>query len=169
MLLIVLAALALQDPPPAAAGTVAWDAAVTAPPAPEAPPAVLPPIPDWALADPFAWERAQCSPSVRKDATLEACQGRVRADLAAHLGDRLPAALRPDAIQECRRTADGFAVDCGAPQRPDRPLVVPREQDCGTRMTRSSERGAVFNTECRPAVGEERREDGVSIRVFGRD
>jgi len=42
---------------------------------------------------------------------MEACQARVRTDLAANLGEALPVALRPAAVQECRRTEDGYAVD----------------------------------------------------------
>lgn len=37
-------------------------------------------LPDWAIADPFSWERSQCSPLVRGDVPLEICQTRVRAD-----------------------------------------------------------------------------------------
>lgn len=155
----------LQDPP--AAGTIAWQEA--APVAVEAPAATPPPsLPAWALADPFGWERAQCSPLIRKDATMEACQARVRVDLAANLGDDLPAALRPPSMQECRRTEDGYAVDCGAPDRPGRPSPVLREQNCGTRMVRQREGGAAFTSDCRPAAGEE-GEDGLSIRLGGRD
>ncbi|MES2835498.1 MAG: hypothetical protein V4707_12410 [Pseudomonadota bacterium] len=86
---LLIAAL-MQDPNGAAAGTIAWSEPAPVVEAPAvAPP---PPLPAWALADPFGWERAQCSPMIRKDATLEACQARVRTDLAANLGD---ACLRP--------------------------------------------------------------------------
>ena len=133
MPVVLLIALLVQDPNgAAAAGTITWNQ--PAPVVAEAPAAPPPPtLPAWALADPFGWERAQCSPLIRKDATLEACQARVRTDLAANLGDALPATLRPPAVQECRRSEDGYAVDCGAPARPDRASPVLREQDCGTR------------------------------------
>ncbi len=164
----LLIALLMQDPNGAtAAGTIAWNE--PAPVVAEAPPAPPPPtLPAWALADPFGWERAQCSPMIRKDVTLEACQSRVRTDLAANLGDALPAALRPAAVQECRRTEDGYAVDCGAPERPGRSSPVLREQDCGTRMVRQREGGAAFTSDCRP-VGAEASEDGLRIRLGGND
>lgn len=157
----------LQDPNGAAAGTIAWNEpapVVEAPVAAAAPP----PLPAWALADPFAWERAQCSPLIRKEATMEACQARVRTDLAANLGEALPVALRPAAVQECRRTEDGYAVDCGAPERPGRSEPVLREQDCGTRMVRQREGGAAFTSDCRPVAGEE-RDEGLRIRLGGND
>lgn len=164
----LLIAILMQDPNgAAAAGTIAWSE--PAPVVAEAPAAPAPPtLPAWALADPFAWERAQCSPLIRKDATLEACQARVRTDLAANLGDALPAALRPAAVQECRRTEDGYAVDCGAPERPGRSEPVLREQDCGTRMVRQREGGAAFTSDCRPVAGEE-RDEGLRIRLGGND
>lgn len=163
---LLIAAL-LQDPnSAAAAGTIAWsEPAPVVEAAPVAPP---PPLPAWALADPFAWERAQCSPLIRKDATMEACQARVRTDLAANLGDALPAALRPAAVQECRRTEGGYAVDCGAPERPGRSEPVLREQDCGTRMVRQREGGAAFTSDCRPVTGEE-RDQGLRIRLGRND
>ena len=162
----LLIAAVLQDPGGAAAGTIAWSEPV---PVVEAAPAAPPPsLPAWALADPFGWERAQCSPMIRKDATLEACQARVRTDLAANLGDALPAALRPTSVQECRRTEDGYAVDCGAPARPDRPAPALRERDCGTRMVRQREGGAAFTSDCRPVAGEE-RDEGLRIRLGGND
>lgn len=163
----LLIAILLQDPNgAAAAGTIAWSE--PAPVAEAVPVAAPPPLPAWALADPFAWERAQCSPLIRKDATIEACQARVRTDLAANLGDALPAALRPAAVQECRRTEDGYAVDCGAPERPGRSEPVLREQDCGTRMVRQREGGAAFTSDCRPVTGEE-RDEGLRIRLGGND
>lgn len=162
----LLIAILMQDPNGAAAGSIAWSEPAPAVEAPVA--AAAPPLPAWALADPFAWERAQCSPMIRKDTTLEACQARVRTDLAANLGDALPAALRPPAVQECRRTEDGYAVNCGAPARPGRSEPVLREQDCSTRMVRQREGGAAFTSDCRPVAGEE-RQDGLRIRLGGSD
>lgn len=167
MLTALLIAALVQDPPPAA-GAIAWqDPAPVPAEAPAAPPP--PSLPAWALADPFGWERSQCSPLIRKDATLEACQARVRVDLAANLGDDLPAALRPQSMQECRRTEDGYAVDCGAPDRPDRPRPVLREQDCSNRMVSQGDGRAVFTSDCRPVAGEESRDDGLRIRLGGND
>lgn len=55
----------------AASGQVVWNAP---PPAPtEAPTVAAPSIPDWARADPFGYERSECSPLIRKaDETMEA-------------------------------------------------------------------------------------------------
>lgn len=162
----LLIAAVLQDPGGAAAGTIAWsEPAPVVEAAPVAPP---PSLPAWALADPFGWERAQCSPMIRKEATLEACQARVRTDLAANLGDALPVALRPAAVQECRRTENGYAVDCGPPDRPGRSEPVLREQDCGTRMVRQREGGAAFTSDCRPVASEE-QDEGLRIRLGGND
>ena len=166
MILALLIALAGQD---VAAGTVVWGP--TTPLRPQAPVVVAAPppsLPAWALADPFGWERAQCSPLIRKD-SLETCQARVRADLAANLGDALPDALKPASLENCRRTDDGFAVTCGAQERAARPAPVLREQDCGTRMTRQGEGAPGWTSECRPMVGDERRGDGLSIRLGGQD
>ena len=67
MLTALAVALMLQQ----AAGMISWDLPIESDPnapvaTPAAPPVVLP---DWALADPFAWERSQCSPIIRKDAS----------------------------------------------------------------------------------------------------
>ena len=59
-------------------------------------------LPDWALTDPFGYERARCNPMVRGAKTLEACQAETRIALATALGDDLPDALRPP----------GMAGDC---------------------------------------------------------
>lgn len=166
MLTALLIAALVQDPPPAA-GAIAWQEA--APVQAEVVAAPPPSLPAWALADPFGWERSQCSPLIRKDATLEACQARVRVDLAANLGNDLPAALRPQSMQDCRRTEDGYAVDCGAPDRPDRPSPVLREQDCGNRIVSQGDGRAVFNSDCRPVAGEERNDDGLRINLGRRD
>ncbi|NBB53193.1 hypothetical protein GVN24_33460 [Rhizobium sp. CRIBSB] len=165
MLFTVLFALLSQDP---AAGTIAWTRPAEPEPVP-APVADRPVLPQWALDDPFAWERAQCSPLLRKEPTLEACQARVRTDLAAHLGDALPPALQPATLENCRRSDDGFAVTCGEPPRADRPAPVLREQDCRTRLTRQGEGGPGWTSDCRPAPGDEPRGEGLSIRLGGED
>ena len=79
-----------------------------------------PALPEGARADPFGYERSECSPLVRDRAeTLEACQRRVRRTLAATMGDAVPDALKPDA-------------DLGP--RPIRPIpsarIVPEERRC---------------------------------------
>ena len=147
-----------ETPPPRPAGTVA-----TAPP---------PPIPDSARADPYGYERAECSPLVRKaDDSMEACQARVRVALAAHLGDALPAGLAPaGAPDECRREAAGdrYALQCGAPARPDRPAAVLAERSCETRPRAQPQGGVAWTEECRPANGV-REEEGLTLRLGGRD
>ena len=47
-------------------------------------------VPEWALTDPFGYERARCNPMVRGETPLDVCQSRVRSALAASLGDDLP-------------------------------------------------------------------------------
>ncbi|HZW15340.1 MAG TPA: hypothetical protein VFF66_03690 [Brevundimonas sp.] len=55
-------------------------------------------LPEEARADPFGYERAECSPLIRdRTETLEACQLRVRRTLSVALGDALPDALKLDA------------------------------------------------------------------------
>lgn len=91
-MLAVVFALMLQQ---AVTGQVVW----SEPAPPLAAVALVAPtthnLPDWARADPFGYERSECSPMIRKaDETQEACQARVRGELASDLGDALPAALR---------------------------------------------------------------------------
>lgn len=153
-----------------AAGTVVWETP-TAPAVPveEPPPRVVTHnLPDWALADPFGWERSQCSPLVRKTVTLEACQSRVRGELTAALGDELPTGLRPSGeLVPCLATpgADGsFPVRCGTPERPTTAEVTPTIQDCRSRPVRQG--GAMaFTTDCRP--NNQTSEGGLSFRLFG--
>ncbi len=76
-------------------------------------------LPAWALADPFGWERSQCSPLVSRE-PLDVCQARVRVELSAALGDQLPAGLRPAGEPvPCLATPgdDGkYPVQCGTPE-----------------------------------------------------
>ena len=94
----LLFALVLQQAAPA----VVWS---DDPPAPVEEVAVVAPapvLPAHALADPYGWERSQCSPFIRKDEPLEHCQARVRVTLAAVMGERLPDGLRPSkALENC--------------------------------------------------------------------
>lgn len=139
MLAIVFAAILQQ----AASGQVVWQ---TPPPpipaaAPSAPTADLPPLPDFARADPYGYERAECSPLIRKaEESMEACQARVRMTLAAHLGDALPAGMAPGlrprpAVRKPRAIATPF--NAGPPpdptarwrccrSAPARPVLAPR-------------------------------------------
>lgn len=164
MLLALL--LTLQQTP----STVVWSDLPDTPatPAPAVAPVQLPPE---AVADPFGWERAQCSPYIRKsDEPLELCQQRVRLRLAAGLGDRLPAALRPsEAMENCRLgDADtGYALQCGPRQTFSGGLAPVRERMCDNRPQRTASGAIAFNSECRPAPGEARQQDGLKIRLGG--
>lgn len=163
MLTMFAVILAMQQSP----GGVVWETPA-AEPAPVAQPAdPVPDLPDWAVSDPFAWERSQCSPLVRGRETIETCQTRVRGDLAAVLGDRLPAGLRPsDTLTPCQATpdADGsFPVECRQPERRVVDANPIQDQICESRPRR--EGGAVaFVTECRPA-GAPADRNGLSIRI----
>ncbi len=154
--------LALQQSP----GGVVWETP-TVEPVTVTEVSELPDLPDWALADPFSWERSQCSPLVRGSEPMSACQSRVRADLSLVLGDRLPAGLRPaDAPTPCQATpsADGsFPVECREPERRIAAANTVQDQVCESRPRR--EGGAVaFVTECRPAGASSERE-GLRFRL----
>lgn len=153
----------------AAGSGVVWDTPVPAadpmPPAPAAAGA----LPAWALADPFAWERAECNPMIRRESSLESCQARVRGELFAALGDRLPAGLLPSGTPvPCLATPgeDGaYPVQCGVPERTVTAAPSAQAPDCRPRPTRQG--GSVaFVTECRTeGTGET---GGLSFRL-GKD
>lgn len=169
MLVAALAVLVFQQ----TAGGVVWDPQPDLPVQTEPAPPTAPALPDWAIADPFAWERAQCSSLVRGPVSLGACQARVRTELAANLGDALPEALRPTALEEeCLPTdnaATGFAVSC-APQRRERTVVSPpQEQVCENRPQRTSNGVVSWVETCRPAGGSTDNGEGLKLRLFGRD
>lgn len=122
------------------------------------------PLPAWALTNPFGYERAQCSPLVREEEALEACQGRVRRQLAEALGEDLPPALRPATVENCRPADAGGGVICGPERRAarsDAPVLV--EQECSNRPTPEG-----FSSECRPVSQRESR-GGLSLRLGRRD
>jgi len=163
MLTALAMTMALQQ------ATTVWEtpSVAVAPPAPVETP--VPDLPAWALADPFAWERSQCSPLLRGGTSLEACQARVRIDLAAALGDRLPPGLQPPGEPvPCQATPDdsgAYPVRCGVPERAATPTVTPRIADCRSRPIRQD--GSVaFVTDCRP---EGSNAGGLAIRLGGRD
>ena len=173
MIAVVFAVILQQAAPlPAATGQVVWE---TPAPVEAAEPAAveLPPIPDSARADPWGYERAECSPLIRSgQETLEACQARVRVTLAAHLGADLPAGLAPaGAVDECRQAAAGdrYALQCGAPSRPQRPATVLEERSCETRPRVQAAGGVAWTEECRPAIGVGRDEGGLRVRLGGKD
>ena len=169
MLAVVFAAMLQQ----AATGQVVWE--TPAPPAPveTVAAAEIPVIPDSARADPFGYERAECSPLIRKaEESLEACQQRVRIALAANLGAALPVGLAPSgALNECRQEAAGdrYALQCGAPSRPDRPAAALEERSCETRPRAQPQGGVAWTEECRPASGVRAEDEGLKVRLGGRD
>ncbi|WP_291834989.1 hypothetical protein [Brevundimonas sp.] len=164
----VLSALMLQQ---AAPGPVVWTAPAEPAPAVTAT-AAAPAIPDWARADPFGYERSECSPLIRAASEpMEACQSRVRLALAANLGDALPAGLRPSGSPDnCRQEAAGdrYAMQCGAPSRsvPAGPDLSDR--NCTTRPAVTNQGAVAFREEC-TVGGREVREEGLKINLGRRD
>ncbi|RZI99242.1 MAG: hypothetical protein EON90_12490 [Brevundimonas sp.] len=172
MLAVVFAVILQQAAPqPQATGQVVWEEP-TPPPAAAAAPVEIPAIPDSARRDPYGYERAECSPLIRKASeSMEACQARVRYALAANLGDALPAGLAPpSAPDECRLAAAGdrYALQCGAPDRPARPVVSPQETTCSSRPRARPEGGVAWTEECRPADGRAPTQEGLRINL-GKD
>ena len=141
MLALVFAVMLQQ----AATGQVVWETPAPADPVEAAAPVEIPAIPDSARADPYGYERAECSPLIRKATeSMEACQARVRTALAAHLGTALPPGLAPaGAPDACRLAAAGdrYALQCGAPESPAPASVTPQEQTCGLRPRARREGG----------------------------
>lgn len=176
MLTAVFAALMLQQ----AAGMISWSPppAADAPMPPEAsessaPRAAAPrepELPGWALADPFSWERSQCSPMIRKEASMELCQARVRTQLAAALGDRLPPGLQPSGVEGCRQVSNGqggYELTCAPPQRQTASSTgTPAPEVCEERPTATGSGGVNFERRCAPATGQTQR-DGLSFRIGG--
>lgn len=164
----IVSALMLQQ---AATGQVVWSTPL--PPEARAAPVPPPSLPDWARADPYGYERSECSPLIRKaDETMDACQSRVRFALAANLGADLPAGLAPAANAEnCRQEAAGdrYGLQCGAPGRPSMATATPQERVCESRPQAQARGGVAWTEECRPATGQRPNEDGLRIRIGGRD
>jgi hypothetical protein len=173
MLTAVFAALMLQQ----AAGMISWNP----PPAPDpeapveaaaplpAPAVAVGAIPEWGLADPFGWERSQCSPMIRKDASMELCQARVRTDLAAALGDKLPAALQPSGVEGCRQVsngAGGYELTCAPPRREMAASTAPVAEVCEERPRATGGGGVNFERRCAPATGSTTR-DGLTFKLGG--
>ncbi|MGV9008850.1 hypothetical protein [Brevundimonas sp.] len=171
MLAVVFAVLLQQAAPsPGVQGQVLWTTPITPPP--EAPAAPRPILPDAARADPYGYERAECSPYVRASSeTLEACQFRIRSVLAASLGEATPDGLRPSAESErCRpdpRTG-GFALDCGITRTvPAGPDLADRR--CETRPTRLPQGGVAYTENCASTRPGESQSQSLSIKLFGDD
>ncbi|GAA0648131.1 hypothetical protein [Brevundimonas lenta] len=160
---VMMSALILQQANP---GPVVWAPPAELPPPPEVV-SPVPAIPDSARADPFGYERAQCSPLIRPAAeSLEACQIRIRSILAANMGDALPAGLAPaGSLDRCRQEAAGdrYALQCGTPGRPDRPSTGLQEQTCESRPEPLPQGGVVWTEECRPAGAT--RDSGLGLKI----
>lgn len=167
-----VSALMLQQAAPAA-GAVAWNTPAPVPATAAAPAAPVPPIPDWARADPYGYERSECSPILRRaEETMEACQARVRAALAANLGSALPAGLAGgDPAQNCRQEAAGdrYAMQCGAPTRNGPARAAIEERSCETRPRPQAQGGVAWSEECRPVSGRRDQDEGLRIRLGGKD
>lgn len=165
----LLSALILQQ---AAPGQVVWTQPAEPAPAVAATAAAAPTLPDWARADPFGYERSECSPLIRAASeSMESCQTRVRFALAANLGDALPAGLRPTgSLDNCRQESAGdrYAMQCGAQARsvPEGPDL--RDRTCNTRPSATREGGVTYREEC-TVSGEPAREQGLRIKLNGRD
>lgn len=170
MFAALTAALLLQQ---AAPGQVVWQTPAPAEPATAEAPAAIPTIPDWARADPYGYERSECSPLVRKaEESMEACQARVRTALAANLGDDLPVGLsQTNAAERCRQEAAGdrYALQCGTPGRSGPATSRLVEQTCETRPGAQPQGGVTWTEECRPADGSEPAEEGLRLRLGGND
>ncbi len=174
MLTVVFAVMLQQAAPlPAATGQVVWETPASVAPAEAVAAIDLPAIPDSARADPWGYERAECSPLIRSSQeSLETCQARVRVTLAAHLGDALPAGLIPaGAPDECRQEAAGdrYALQCGAPARASAPSGPDlADSNCTTRPGVTG-RGAVAFSETCDRGGQVSREDGLKVTFGGSD
>lgn len=134
MLTALLVAFALQQSP----GSISWQ--VDTPPMPSqemVSTAGGPRLPAWALADPFAWERSQCSALLRGEVSLDACQIRIRSDLRAALGADLPVALSPRSLRPTLSSP-----------RNDRPLPEPVERVCQTRTSQLIGGKMVYSDDC---------------------
>jgi len=152
----------LQQTAPA---TIVWQEPVAPPPA--VVPASLPSLPDWARADPLGYERSECSPLIRAASeTMEACQARVRAAVAAHLQTDAEGAL-----EDCRRTSAGdrYALQCGTPSRPDRPTSLLSSRTCETRPQLRPGGGVAWTETCRQDEGRPDERDGLELRLGGQD
>lgn len=159
----------------AAAGTIVWQPPAEPSPAieAEAPPEPataepVPALPAYAVEDPFAYERAQCHPAIRGAEPMDQCQMRVRLQLKAALGDRLPTALRPEAISSCRQVsngAGGYELTCSPEERAMAARDAPAPEVCEERPRAVPGGGVTFERTCRPANAP--ASQGLSFKLFG--
>lgn len=164
-----------QDP------TIVWSAEEPGPaPITAAQPVAMPTvdIPEWGRNDPYAWERAQCSPLVRGNEDLGACQSRVRLALDAALGGATPAGLSVRAGDlECsqmaaRGDAQAYELACGA-ERAARAedQAFQRQRDAKTDLcdrTPRSERGSTtWTLACSTPENEDRARGNLESLLRG--
>ena len=126
-----------------------------------------PALPTWAVEDPYAWERSQCHPALRGGEAMDHCQVRVRLQLKAELGDRLPVGLQPEAISSCRQTSDGsggFHLTCAPEARTISMRSAPAAEICEQRPRALPGGGVTFEQTCRPETAP--RQEGLSIPLF---
>jgi hypothetical protein len=160
MLTAMLLMLAVQEPP-----TIVWAEPMAQTEAGAEIAAPLPELPAWALADPYGYERAECSPLVRKEPSMEGCQARVRAELAAHLGDRLPEGMQGPTLTDCSPQPGGaYDIACNAPRRERATTTLAAPRDCANRPERGPDGRVVWTDRCQPEPGER---DGLTIPLFG--
>ena len=168
MLALLIAALLLPQDAPAFGITLSDD---PEPPVVEEAKRQVPNLPAHALADPFGWERSQCSPYIRRDEPLEHCQVRVRSDLAAVMGDRLPSALRPTAgLENCTpgKAENNYKIEC----KP-REMVVPnapnlQDRQCENQPQRQPDGRVVIQSVCR-STGTDTPAQGLRFGIPNRD
>ena len=168
-LLALLAAIQV-----AAGGNIVWETPPDPSVAEEAaaraakPVAETPALPAWALEDPYAWERSQCHPVLRGAEAMDHCQVRVRTQLKAALGDRLPAGLQPEGIGSCRQVSDGsggYVLTCAPEERAMLNRDAPAPEVCEERPRAVPGGGVTFERTCRPAGAP--TSDGLSFKLFG--
>lgn len=168
MLVVAVAALILQQTP----GAVVWNPSPPPEPVVEAAPVeTAPALPDWAIADPFAWERAQCSSLVRGAVSLNDCQARARSDLSAQLGPALPEALRPTGSGgNCVPTpGDRYAVTCAPPPRKVGVNKAPEERICENTPRRLENGAMTWEQQCCGTNTPPGEREGLTLRLFGQD
>lgn len=154
----------------AAGGNIVW----AAPPDPEPAPVAVeaeasaPPLPAWAVEDPYAWERSQCHPVLRGAEPMDHCQVRVRTQLKAALGEKLPAGLQPEGIGSCRQVSNGsggYTLTCAPEERVMASRDAPAPEVCEERPRAVPGGGVTFERTCRPAGAP--TSEGLSFKLFG--
>jgi hypothetical protein len=127
---------------------------------------------------PIHTEGAAAAAGERRSAVSSTHLGQVRTERLSlwvgswNMGDALPPGLAPaGAPDDCRQEAAGdrYALQCGAPDRPARPVVSPQETTCSSRPNARPGGGVAWTEECRPADGRAPTQDGLKIRLGGND